>query len=126
MPAFSSNCKAIFRLRPSHFNALQPINNACFPFVLVREANRLNTRCIVQLTGRAAAILRERRIDQEIEAPAILRSVRKLQRAAPEVQLRTVYHTRHSQVAEEHFALGVVSIASKSYCGLARRKSLKH
>jgi integrase len=47
---------------------LQPVNGARFPFVRVREGKSLNARRIVPLTDRAAAMLRDRRIDQEIEA----------------------------------------------------------
>ena len=47
---------------------LQPVNGARFPFVRVREGKSLNARRIVPLTDRAATMLRERRIDQGMEA----------------------------------------------------------
>lgn len=47
---------------------LKPVNGARFPFVRVREGKSLNAWRIVPLTDRAAAMLRERRIAQEIEA----------------------------------------------------------
>jgi len=47
---------------------LAPVNGARFGFLRVREGKSKNARRIIPLTDRAAAMLRERRITQEIDA----------------------------------------------------------
>jgi len=47
---------------------LAPVNGARFGFLRVRDGKSKNARRIIPLTDRAAAMLRERRMDQEIEA----------------------------------------------------------